>query len=142
MIVMKNILKLSFAALALTLLLASCGRDDTDKALEAKKSFETQTAYGIYTDGAYSFAYNDKDYQIAYNEGDRTVRLQKDDMSTYAIITLDSTPTNGATVQLSVQGKGVTAVKPTKMDVIKTTSDCVWVWDKASLTGYIFYWEF
>ena len=121
--------------------LSSCINNDVDKALEAKKSFETQTEFGIYKDGKYTFAYNDKDYQIVYNESRKTVRLQKDDMTEYAIVTLNSTPAQGATVEVSVQGKGVTAVKNASMEVIKTSTDCIWLWDKPGLTGYILYWE-
>lgn len=140
---MKNIAKLTLAALAFSLIMVSCVRDDTEKkALEAKQNFEMITDYGIYANGQYTFNYNEAEYQIAFNESNNTVRLQKDDMSTYAIFSLDSTPTKGATVQLTVQGKGVSTVKATQMEVVKTSSDGVWIWDKPALTGYYIYWEF
>ena len=140
---MKNIVRLTLAALTFSLLLTSCVDDKTEeKALKAMQSFEAETDYGIYANGQYTFRFTDADYQLAFNEGNNSVRLQKDDMSTYAIFSLDSTPSNGATVEVSVQGKGVTTVKNLQMQVIKTTSDCAWLWDKKSLTGYILYWEF
>ncbi|MBO5902816.1 MAG: hypothetical protein J6Q40_02305 [Tidjanibacter sp.] len=140
---MKNTAKLSLVALAFSLILAGCWGDDTDeKALKAKQDFETLTNYGIYANGQYTFKYTDEDYQIAFNESNNSVRLQKDDMTTYAIFSLDSAPSKGAMVQLTVQGKGVSTVKATQMEVVKTSSDGVWIWDKTSLTGYYIYWEF
>ncbi len=140
---MKNIARFTLVALAVSLLLASCVQNDTEeKALKAMQSFEVETDYGIYANGQYTFRFTEADYQLAFNDGNNSVRLQKDDMSTYAIFSLDSTPSNGATVTVSLQGKGVTTAKDVQMQVIKTTSNCAWLWDKKSLTGYIIYWEF
>lgn len=139
---MKNIVRFAISALALSLLLVGCNRDNVDKGLEAKKNFLTLTEYGVFANGNYTFAYNEKDYQIAFDEEDNTVRLQKDDMSSYIIIELDSAPTMGAIVKADVSGKGISTANGVEMEVVKTTSDGVWLWDKKAMTGYIIYWEF
>lgn len=137
---MKRYLKIA-CGLMFSMLLMGCPNNNVDEISKAQQDFLNQTQYGVYADGSVTFAFDESSCQIAYNAARRSVRLQKDDMSAYVIVTLDSTPVLDATVTVDVQGVGITKANNVDMNVVKTDGDKVWLWDNKNKTGYVIYWE-
>ncbi len=137
---MKTYLKIA-CGLVFSMLLMGCPNNGVDEISKAQQEFINKTEYGVYADGQVIFAFDENTCQIAYNSERRSVRLQKDDMTAYVIVTLDSTPVLDATVTVDVQGKGISKANNVDMSVVKTDGDKVWLWDNKGKTGYLIYWE-
>lgn len=124
-----NILLLTLVSL----LFFSCAKKSKLIDSPLKQEFvENCVLLGLYTDSKPIYVYDEHLYQMSVNPQRKSFRLQTDIQSTYLNITIDKIVDEGGFVTVKLErfasGKDVHTV--CKMQCLKASPECLWLWDE------------
>lgn len=130
----------SYIIVLLVFLLSSCNRDNSNSSDE-ELLFLNEPDIGLFSAKKYLVRYNVMDFQIAVNRGRKAIRIQNDIQNEYFNVDFKYIPNRGSNSSAYVycHSTSFQGSLQLSLEVIRRTSDRVWLWDSDKNTGIILY---